>query len=91
MMQETLKLSQIENFAHFLGLNAIISKLVVGNIPVVSKMKRAYQTYMKTKKSLLKSVQYWLHNGQKFHNKISLNLCLRHSLMSCFTYFAIRF
>ena len=35
MMLETLKLSQIENFANFLGLNAIISKLVVGNIPVV--------------------------------------------------------
>ena len=46
MMKETLKQSQIKDFANFLGLNAIISKLVVGNIAVVKKMKRAYQTYM---------------------------------------------
>ena len=75
MLQETLKQSQIKNFAHFLGLNAIISKLVVGNIPVIYIMKRAYQTYMKTKKKLLKSVQYWLHNNHKCKNKMSLNLC----------------
>ena len=75
MLQETLKQSQIKNFAQFLGLNAIISKLVVGNIPVAYIMKRACQTYMKTKKSLLKSVQYWLHNDHKCKNKMSLNLC----------------
>ena len=75
MLQETLKQSQIKNFANFLGLSAIISKLVVGNILVVSKMKRAHQTHMRTKKSLLKSVQYWLHNDQKCKNKMSLSLC----------------
>ena len=75
MMKETLKQSQNKNFAIFLGLNAIISKLVVGNIPFVQNMKRAYQTYMKTKKSLVKSVQYWLYNHQKCKNKIFLNLC----------------
>ena len=35
----------------------MILKLVVGNILFVSKMKTVYQTYMKTKKGLLKSVQ----------------------------------
>ena len=56
-MKETLEQSQITNFSIILGLNAIVSKLVVGNILFVKKMKIAYQTCMKIKKSLLKSVQ----------------------------------
>ena len=34
----------------FLGFKAIISKLEVGNILVIYKNERAYQTYMRTKK-----------------------------------------
>ena len=37
-------------FFKFLGFNATISKLEVGNILVIYKMKTACQTYMKTKK-----------------------------------------
>ena len=34
-------------------------------------MKRAYQTYMKAIKSLLKSVLYWLHNDQNCKKKVT--------------------
>ena len=49
-MWENLEQIQIKFFSIFLDLNAIILKLVVGNIPFVSKIKTVYQTYMKTKK-----------------------------------------
>ena len=64
-MKETWNKIKLIFFFKFLGLNAIILKLVVGNSPFVSKIKTVYKTYMKTKKSLLKSVQLWLYNNQK--------------------------
>ena len=39
------------------------------------KMKTAYQTYMKTKKSLVKLVQKWFENNQKCKFKMSVKLC----------------
>ena len=38
-------------------------------------MRTACQTYMKTRKSLLKSVQQWLENNQKCKIKMSMKLC----------------
>ena len=37
--------------------------------------EKSISNLYENKKSLLKSVQYWLHNDQKCKNKMLLNLC----------------
>ena len=52
-MKETLKQSQIKNFANFLGLNAVILKLVVGNIPIVSENEKSISNLYENKKKFV--------------------------------------
>ena len=71
-MKLTLKQGQLKHYAHFLGFNMIISKLVVKNY-LFFYTERLNQTYIKYIKSLLKSVQYYIHNSRISKIKISLN------------------
>ena len=53
MLKETLKQSQIKNFAICLGLNAIISNLVVGTSQLLKKNEKSISKLHENKKKFV--------------------------------------